>query len=129
MGGVFEASDSGKAFSRGGSKESSKEDPLEVINLWSGYIKDSDTASSWLTGARPPYEGRFVIRTNYSTTLTNVQQNIKVYVGGKMADYTVTPVYEDIFNVWSSHVEFDKAAGITNTLIMTRLPAALIPGL
>ncbi len=95
-----------------------KEDPLEVINLWSGYIKDSDTASSWLTGARPPYEGRFVIRTNYSTTLTNVQQNIKVYVGGKMADYTVTPVYEDIFNVWSSHVEFDKAAGITNTWLV-----------
>ena len=34
---------------------------VEVINLWGGYIKDSDCAYNWDTGALPPYENRFVM--------------------------------------------------------------------
>ena len=95
-----------------------KAEPVELINLWGGYIKESDCAYNWSTGALPPYENRFVMRTNYTTTLTAIQQNLKVYVGGLEAVYDVQPVYENIFRFWSNQADYDEAAGRTNTWLV-----------
>ena len=90
-------------------------EPLEVINLWGGYIKDSDCAYNWDTGALPPYENRFVMRTNYTTTLSSIKKNLKVFVNGQTVDCDIQPVYKDIFKMWSNHSEYDEEAGRANT--------------
>lgn len=93
-------------------------EPVEVINLWGGYIKDSDCAYGWNTGALPPYENRFVMRTNYTTTLTAIQQGLKVYVNNTLAEYDITPIYEEIFQMWYNEADFDKEANRTNTYLV-----------
>ncbi len=92
-------------------------DPVVVTNIWGGYVKNSDCNYEWATGARPPYENRFVVRTNYSTTLETIKQSLFVYVNGQGSTYTITPVYEDIFHMWSNYAVFDEEAGRTNTFI------------
>ena len=93
-------------------------EPVEIINLWGGYIKDSDCAYNWNTGALPPYENRFVIRTNYTGTVEAVKRNLSVYVGGKPAQWDIQPVYQDIFKMWYNNPEYDKDAGRTNTYLV-----------
>lgn len=93
-------------------------EPVEVINLWGGYIKDSDCAYNWDTGALPPYENRFVMRTNYTTTVSSIKQNLTVSVKGQPVDYDIQPVYKDIFRMWSNHAEYDEDAGRTNTWLV-----------
>ena len=93
-------------------------EPVEVINLWGGYIKKSDTANNWNTGVLPPYENRFVMRTNYTTTVDAIKNNLKILVNGITADADIQPVYEDIFHMWSNHAEFDQEAGRTNTYLV-----------
>lgn len=93
-------------------------EPVEISNLWGGYIKDSDCAFGWYSGALPPYENRFVMRTNYTTTLLAVQQNISILVGGKKADYEITPIYKEIFQQWYNNPDFDETAGRTNTFLV-----------
>ena len=93
-------------------------EPVEVINLWGGYIKDSDCAYNWGTGALPPYENRFVMRTNYTTTVNAINQNLTVFVNGLRAECDIQPVYKDIFHMWSNHADFDEAAGRTNTYLV-----------
>ena len=91
---------------------------VEITNLWGGYIKESECAYNWSTGALPPYENRFVMRTNYTTSLLAIQQNLKVYVDKLEAVYDVQPVYEDIFNWWYNQADYDQAAGRTNTWLV-----------
>ena len=93
-------------------------EPLEIINLWGGYIKDSDCAYNWNTGALPPYENRFIMRTNYTTTLDAVKKNLTVYINDDIADCDIQPVYKDIFHMWANHTDFDDAAGRTNTYLV-----------
>ena len=93
-------------------------EPVEVINLWGGYVKDSDCAYNWNTGAIPPYENRFVMRTNYTTTLNAIKQNLTILVNGLTAECDITPVYKDIFRMWSNHADFDEDAGRTNTWLV-----------
>ena len=90
-------------------------DPVEVINLWGGYIKDSDCAYNWDTGALPPYEHRFVMRTNYTTTLSSIKKNLTVYMNGQPVECDIQPVYKDIFKMWANHSEYDEEAGRANT--------------
>ena len=92
-------------------------EPIEVINLWGGYIKDSDCAYNWSTGALPPYENRFVIRTNYTTTLNAIQQNLFVLLNDELTDCEFQPVYSDIFHMWANYSDFDEEAGRTNTFL------------
>ena len=93
-------------------------EPVEVINLWGGYIKDSDCAYDWNRGALPPYENRFVMRTNYTTTLTSIKQNLMIMVNGQSAECDIHPVYKDIFHMWSNHAEYDEDSGRTNTWLV-----------
>ncbi len=93
-------------------------EPIVINNLWGGYIKESECAYNWSTGAVPPYENRFVMRTNYTTTLLAIQQNLKVYVAGLEAVYDIQPVYKNIFNMWYNQPDFDEAAGRTNTWLV-----------
>ena len=91
---------------------------VEVINLWGGYIKDSDCAYNWNTGALPPYENRFIMRTNYTATLSTIKQNLTVLVNGVSVIADIKPVYQDIFHMWSNQAEFDEEAGRTNTFLV-----------
>ena len=93
-------------------------EPVEVINIWGGYIKNSDCAYGWNTGALPPYENRFVMRTNYTTKLSAIKNNLTVYVNGLTATCDIQPVYEDIFRMWSNYADFDKDAERTNTYLV-----------
>lgn len=93
-------------------------EPVEVINIWGGYIKNSDCAYGWNTGALPPYENRFVMRTNYTATLSAIKNNLTVYVNGLSASCDIQPVYEDIFRMWSNYADFDKEAERTNTYLV-----------
>ena len=93
-------------------------EPVEVVNLWGGYIKDSDCAYNWNTGALPPYENRFVMRTNYTATLAAIKQNLTVYVNGTEADCNIQPVYKDIFHMWYNQADYDEEAGRTNTYLV-----------
>lgn len=95
-----------------------KAEDVEVINLWGGYINHSDCASNWNTGVLPPYENRFVMRTNYTTTLDAIKKNLKVYVNNLPAEADIQPVFEDIFHMWSNHADFDKDTGRTNTYLV-----------
>ena len=91
---------------------------IEVIDLWGGYIKDSDTAYDWTRGALPPYENRFVMRTNYTTTLNSIKQNLTILVNNQIAECTIQPVYKDIFHMWANQADFDQAAERTNTWLV-----------
>ncbi len=91
---------------------------LLLTNLWGGYIKESLCAYNYSTGALPPYENRFVIRTNYRTTLDAVKQNLKVAVNGAAVRFEVKSVYEDIFKMWSSHADYDEQSGRSNTYLV-----------
>ena len=91
---------------------------VEVINLWGGYIQKSECAYNWNSGALPPYENRFVMRTNYTTTLSAIQKNLIVFVAGSPATCDIKPVYEDIFRMWSNHADYDEAAGRSNTFLV-----------
>ena len=91
---------------------------VEVVNLWGGYIKDSDCAYDWNRGALPPYENRFVMRTNYTTKLSSIKQNLSIFVGGQEADCNIEPVYKDIFHMWSNHAEYDEKEERTNTWLV-----------
>ncbi len=91
---------------------------VEVINLWGGYIKDNDCAYNWNTGALPPYENRFVMRTNYTTTLNSIKQNLTIKVNGNTVECDIQPVYKDIFRMWSNYADFDESAGRTNTYLV-----------
>ena len=93
-------------------------EPVEVTNLWGGYIKDSDCAYNWDTGALPPYENRFVMRTNYTATLQAINKNLTVYVNGQAADCDIKPVYQDIFHWWANFADYDEAAGRSNTYLV-----------
>ena len=93
-------------------------DPIEVTNIWGGYIKNSDCAYNWSTGALPPYEGRFVIRTNYSASLDSVKQNLSVTANNEPVNYKITPIYENIFKMWSNYAIYDEDAGRTNTFLV-----------
>ena len=93
-------------------------EPVEVINLWGGYIKDSQCAYNWDTGALPPYENRFVMRTNYMITLESLKRNLGVFVNGEKAEYEIEPVYKDIFHMWSNQADFDQTVGRTNTYLV-----------
>ena len=93
-------------------------EPVEVINLWGGYIKDSDCAYDWNTGALPPYENRFVMRTNYTTTLSSIKQNLTVTINGQSVECDIQPVYKDIFRMWANHAEYDQEAGRSNTWLV-----------
>lgn len=93
-------------------------EPVEVINLWGGYIKQSECAYGWNTGALPPYENRFVMRTNYTAPLLAIQQNLKIYVNNTPAEYDITPIYEDIFHMWYNKADYDKETGRTNTYLV-----------
>ena len=90
-------------------------EPLEVVNLWGGYIKDSDCAYNWDGGALPPYENRFVMRTNYTTTLSSIKKNLTISINGQTVDCDIQPVYKDIFKMWTNYAEYDEEAGRTNT--------------
>ncbi|SFI40371.1 hypothetical protein SAMN04487775_101150 [Treponema bryantii] len=96
-----------------------KAEDLEVINIWGGYIKDSDCAYNWNTGALPPYENRFIIRTNYTTTVDTIKNNLFVLVDGTQAECDFEAVYKDIFHMWSNHAEYDEDTGRTNTYLGT----------
>ncbi|WP_027727954.1 alpha-2-macroglobulin [Treponema sp. C6A8] len=91
---------------------------IEVINIWGGYVKDSDCAHGWDTGALPPYENRFVMRTNYTTTVSAVRHGLKVFVSGETVQYDIEAVYKDIFHMWANHAEFDEDAGRSNTFLV-----------
>ena len=92
--------------------------PLEVVNVWGGYIKDSDCAYGWDTGALPPYENRCAIRTNKTSTLFNAKQSLSVFVNNQQAEYDIQPVYKDIFKMWANYSEFDEDKEITNTFLL-----------
>lgn len=91
---------------------------IEVINLWGGYIKDSDCAFDWNTGALPPYENRFVMRTNYTTNVEAIKQNLTISINNQKTDYDIQPVYKDIFKMWSNNAEYDEATNRTNTFLV-----------
>ncbi len=93
-------------------------EPASVINIWGGYIKDSDCAYNWNTGALPPYENRFVMRTNYTTTVDAITKNLTVYVNSDKAQYDIQPVYKDILHMWANDADYDEAAGRTNTFLV-----------
>lgn len=93
-------------------------EPVEITNIWGGYIKDSECAYGWYTGALPPYEHRFVMRTNYTTSLLAIQQNLSIIVNEKKAEYDITPVYKEIFDMWYNKADFDQAAERTNTWLV-----------
>lgn len=92
--------------------------PLEVVNVWGGYIKDNDCAYGWDTGALPPYENRCVIRTNKTSTLSNAKQNLSVFVNNQQAEYDIQPICKDIFKMWANYSEFDEEKEITNTFLI-----------
>lgn len=91
---------------------------LSVINLWGGYIKNSDQAYSWDTGALPPYENRFVMRTNYTATVDSIKKNAKITVDNKAATYKIEPIYTDIFRAWSNQTNADPDSGRSNTFLV-----------
>ncbi len=93
-------------------------EPIEIVNIWGGYIKDSECAYDWNRGALPPYENRFVMRTNYTTTLNSIKQNLTILVNKQPADCNIQPVYKDIFHMWANDAEFDEAAERSNTWLV-----------
>ena len=94
-----------------------KADPVVVTNIWGGYVSGDTCNYDWYSGALPPYENSFVIRTNYTSTLYAIEKNLTVYVNGNKVDCDIQPVYKNIFMMWANPIDFDEAAGRTNTFL------------
>ena len=91
---------------------------VEVINIWGGYIKDSDCAYGWDTGALPPYEHRFIMRTNYKSTLEAINKNIQVFVNGAVVNYDIQPIYKNYFSMWANYPSYDEDEKRSNTFLV-----------
>ena len=96
-------------------KSASLSQNLEIINLWGGYIKDSDCAYDWNRGALPPYENRFVVRVNTLTSLAAIKNNLTVTINEQTVECEIQPIYKDIFYMWANQAEYDEDSGLSNT--------------
>lgn len=92
---------------------------IKILNLWGGYIKNSDQAYGWDSGALPPYENRFLVRFNYKLTAEQVMQNLEVSYNNRKANFTVEGNYDPEVFRWWNKPDFSKEENKTNTYIVT----------
>ncbi len=100
-----------------------KSEPVEVTMLYGGYIKETDFACDNTTGALPPYENRFFIRTNYLLKADSLAKRLEIKVGSKVLDLQDFTVEGDFSNKtfyrWNNEAECDKEKGTTNSFAVT----------
>ncbi len=108
---------SGKKIS-GNLEFKTQAEQLKVINIWGGYIEENKCAYSEESGALPPYENRFIIRTNYSTRSQTISDSLTVFTDKAEYKFTVTPVFKKVFYMWTNQPEFDETKKITNTFFI-----------
>ena len=100
-----------------------KSEPVEVTMIYGGYIKNTDFAYDNDSGALPPYENRFFIRTNYLLKADSLAKRLEIKVGSRVLgiqDFTVEGDFtNNTFYRWNNEAECDKEKGTTNSFAVT----------
>jgi len=98
---------------------STRAEDIRIVNFFGGYIKDSDQAYEWSTGALPAYANRIYIRLNMQTSAESLKEKLKIKIGEKFANYTLEPDYNQKAFVWYSKLRFDEEKNRSNSFIVT----------
>lgn len=95
-------------------------EPIKLCSIYGGYIENSNTAYDYYGGALPPYENRFLLRTNYMLTEESLRDDIIVKAGNKKVSYNVELDYSDkAFYYDYTKPKSDKSKKKSNTFIVT----------
>lgn len=92
---------------------------IEIENFFGGYIKDSDQAYGWDTGALPAYANRMYIRLNCQVTEERLKQVLKILGNGKLMNYTVQADYTPGHFRWYNQFKADEEKKTSNSFIVT----------
>ena len=103
----------------GNTEFSTTADPVKIVNLFGAYIKESEQAYEWDTGALPAYANRFYIRLNYQLTEERASEILKVKVGSKDADFTLQANYNKNAFRWYNPIRFDEENKKSNSFVVT----------
>lgn len=102
-----------------------KAQEVQIKNLYGGYIKDYDVAYNNYTGALPPYENRFFIRTNYQLKADSIAKKLDIRVNNTKlwydeGDYSVETSYNPkTFSYWNNKPEYDEEKQVSNSFVIT----------
>ena len=98
-------------------------EPIQIANLYGGYIKERLCDYDNTTGALPPYENRSLIRTNYLLKAESVADKLEVYMGDRQLSKNEFTVEADFtnksFSWWNNEPKCDKEKNTSNTFIIT----------
>ncbi|MCR4954452.1 MAG: Ig-like domain-containing protein [Treponema sp.] len=92
---------------------------IKIVNLFGGYIKNSDQAYGWDTGALPAYANRIYIRLNCQVTEERLKQVLKIQGGDKLMNYTVQADYDKTHFRWYNQFKADEEKKTSNSFIVT----------
>ena len=95
-----------------------KASDVVIENIYGGYIKDSDYNASY-SGAKPPYENRFLVKTNYPMTEDAFRKAVTVKTASKASKYSVELDYSNKLFYWGYPSKSDSVAKKSNTFIVT----------
>ena len=100
-----------------------KAEPVEIQNIYGGYIKEKDCAYDNTTGALPPYENRVFVRTNYLLTADALADRLELFIGSQQltrGDFTVEGDFTNkSFSWWRNEPECDVQKNKTNSFVVT----------
>ena len=98
-------------------------EPVQIKEIWGGYIKENMCAYDNTTGALPAYENRVFVRTNYLLKAESLANKLVVKAGNNLYASSAISVEPDFsnksFSWWNNEPECNKEAGTTNSFIVT----------
>lgn len=103
----------------GDTRFTTKAEAVKINAIFGGYEKKSISHYNWDTGALPPYENRFLMRTNYMLTAEHLKEELVVKVGSKKVNYTVEPSYDNNAYYWNYSPKSNEELKQSNSFIIT----------
>lgn len=97
--------------------------PIEIKQLYAGYIENSEYEYREKVGAIPPYDKRFFLRLNYAISVDKFNQIVEVMAvkAEKVLQVSAEPIYGDkyLFSWGSNKTVSSEIKKQTNTFIVT----------
>ncbi len=103
----------------GDTRFTTKAEPVKINAIFGGYEKKSTSHYNWSTGALPPYENRFLMRTNYMLTEEHLREELVVKVGSKKVAYKLEPSYDKNAYYWNYAPKSNEELKQSNSFIVT----------
>lgn len=97
--------------------------PIKILQLYAGYIGDSEFVYSKDSGAIPPYDKTFLLRLNYAIPSEAFDEvvNVRIEETRQRLSVSAEPVYSDkyLFSWGTRKTIYNEEEKTTNTFIVT----------